>query len=189
MTTRWLFPIQSRADSNVDSRFLHALNPILSRTVGSWYFYQKTKNYRVLFSALKGGLVTGTRLASWTGLFVLSQEAVERFVRTGLMHSGKGDETTRGVKAFAGATAGVGLAAVAGSFCKFLHSFFGSEWLQWITTECLSRVDRLSKYTSGRRLMLGLGMGLLAGGTVDLRDWMRDKLEQEEENRSEVKMT
>ncbi|GAA5872611.1 hypothetical protein JCM16303_004582 [Sporobolomyces ruberrimus] len=137
----------------------------LPTTVQGWYFYQKTKNYRVLFSALKGGLVTGTRLASWTGLFVLSQEAVERFVRTGLMHSGKGDETTRGVKAFAGATAGVGLAAVAGSFY------------------------RLSKYTSGRRLMLGLGMGLLAGGTVDLRDWMRDKLEQEEENRSEVKMT
>lgn len=42
--------------------------------------------------------------------------------------------------------------------------------------------DRLSKYTRGRRLMLGLGMGLLAGGTVDLRDWMRDKLEQNKDD-------
>ncbi|GAA5896826.1 uncharacterized protein JCM6883_007019 [Sporobolomyces salmoneus] len=136
----------------------------LPTTVQGWYFYQKTKNYRVLFSALKGGLVTGTRLATWTSLFVLSQEAVERFVRTGLMHSGKGDEDTRGVKALAGGTAGVGLAAVAGSFY------------------------RLSKYTRGRRLMLGLGMGLLAGGTVDLRDWMRDKLDQERGEDQEVKM-
>lgn len=82
-----------------------------------WYFYQKTKNYRVLFAALKGGIKTGGRLAAWTGLFVLSQDAVEHFVRTGLLHSGRGDETTRGVKAIAGATAGTGLAAIAGSFC------------------------------------------------------------------------
>ncbi|GAA5831339.1 hypothetical protein JCM3766R1_003018 [Sporobolomyces carnicolor] len=130
----------------------------LPTTVQGWYFYQKTKNYRVLFAALKGGIKTGGRLAAWTGLFVLSQDAVEHFVRTGLLHSGRGDETTRGVKAIAGATAGTGLAAIAGSFY------------------------RLSKYTRGRRLMLGLGMGLLAGGTVDLRDWMRDKLEQNKDD-------
>ncbi|GAA5984184.1 hypothetical protein JCM5350_005444 [Sporobolomyces pararoseus] len=129
----------------------------LPTTVQGWYFYQKTKNYRVLFSALKGGLQTGTRLASWTTLFVLSSEGVERFVRTGLLHSGKGDEETKGVKAFAGATAGGALAGIAGSFY------------------------RLSKYTRGRRLMLGVGMGLLAGGTVDLRDWMKQKLAQEQE--------
>ncbi|GAA6007109.1 hypothetical protein JCM11491_001513 [Sporobolomyces phaffii] len=124
----------------------------LPTTVQGWYFYQKTKNYRVLFAALKGGLVTGGRLAAWTSLFVLSQETVERTVRTALVHSGTGDDETKGVKALAGATAGGALAAVAGSFY------------------------RLSKYTRGRRLALGLGMGLVAGGTIDLRDWVREKL-------------
>lgn len=153
-----------------------------------WYFYQKTKNYRVLFSALKGGLQTGTRLASWTTLFVLSSEGVERFVSTGLLHSGKGDEETKGVKAFAGATAGGALAGIAGSFCQFsfdvefracFFSFRKRRTLIFPT--CLTRLDRLSKYTRGRRLMLGVGMGLLAGGTVDLRDWMKQKLAQEQE--------
>jgi hypothetical protein len=141
---------------------------------------------------MKGGLLTGTRLASWTTLFVLSSEAVERFVRTGLMHSGRGDEETRGVKAFAGATAGGALAAAAGSFCKFLFlsKCFSHNSLQLTTDRSIAFLcnsDRLSKYTRGRRLMLGVGMGMLAGGTVDLRDWMRDKLGQEQ-GAEEVKM-
>ncbi|GAA5846789.1 hypothetical protein JCM5353_004675 [Sporobolomyces roseus] len=135
----------------------------LPTTVQGWYFYQKTKNYRVLFSALKGGLITGARLASWTGMFVFLQDAVERGIKTGLMHSGKGDDESK-VRWIAGGTAGVGLAGVAGSFY------------------------RLSKYTAKRRLMLGLGMGLLAGGTVDLRDFMREKLD-EERGSEEVKLT
>jgi len=43
----------------------------------SWYFYQKTKNYRVLFGGIKAGLKTGARLGAWTGAFVGLEEGVE----------------------------------------------------------------------------------------------------------------
>ncbi|GAA5942363.1 uncharacterized protein JCM15063_002982 [Sporobolomyces koalae] len=127
----------------------------LPTTVQGWYFYQKTKNYRVLFAAMKGGLVTGGRLGAWTGLFVVAQDAVERVLKTGLMHSGTGDDSSK-VKTFAGGAAGTGLAAIAGTFY------------------------RLSRHTRGKRLMLGLGMGVLAGGTVDLRDWIKERFEHDE---------
>ena len=42
-----------------------------------WYFYQKTKNYRVIYSGVLGGLKTGTRLALWTGAFVALEEGFE----------------------------------------------------------------------------------------------------------------
>ncbi|CAO1628957.1 unnamed protein product [Parajaminaea phylloscopi] len=44
-------------------------------TVQGWYFYNKTKNYKVLLSGLGRGVSTGVRLASWTGVFVLLDAA------------------------------------------------------------------------------------------------------------------
>ncbi|GAA6058567.1 hypothetical protein JCM10212_007006 [Sporobolomyces blumeae] len=125
----------------------------LPTTVQGWYFYQKTKNYRVLFSAVKGGLLTGWRLALWTSAFVGLEEAFDRAIRTGFAHSGHaGDDQEFPVRSVAGAVAGVGLAGAAGTFY------------------------RLSKYTRTRRLALGLGMGTLAGATVDLRDLVRRRI-------------
>jgi len=51
-------------------------------------------------------------------MFVFLQDAVERSIKTGLIHSGKGDDESK-VRWIAGGTAGVGLAGVAGSFCTF----------------------------------------------------------------------
>lgn len=41
-------------------------------TVQGWYFYNKTKNYKVLLSGIKSGISTGLRLGGWTGLWVLA---------------------------------------------------------------------------------------------------------------------
>ena len=50
----------------------------LPTTVQGWYFYQKSKNYRVMFGGVKGGLKTGAKLGSWTLAFVGLQEIMER---------------------------------------------------------------------------------------------------------------
>ncbi|CAO1614675.1 unnamed protein product [Jaminaea pallidilutea] len=42
-------------------------------TVQGWYFYNKTKNYKVLLSSLRGGGATGGRLALLASLFVYSE--------------------------------------------------------------------------------------------------------------------
>ncbi|CAO1625913.1 unnamed protein product [Sympodiomycopsis kandeliae] len=40
-------------------------------TMQGWYFYNKTKNYRVLWAATKGGLKGGIRLGLWSSLFTV----------------------------------------------------------------------------------------------------------------------
>ena len=49
------------------------------RTVGGWYFYNKTKNYKVMLGALKGGGVESMRLglagAGWVGMEELGEQA------------------------------------------------------------------------------------------------------------------
>lgn len=39
-------------------------------TVQGWYFYKKTKNYRVMWGALKGGAGVGLKMAAFGGLWV-----------------------------------------------------------------------------------------------------------------------
>ncbi|GAA5831783.1 hypothetical protein JCM11251_003880 [Rhodosporidiobolus azoricus] len=131
----------------------------LPTTVQGWYFYQKTKNYRVLYSGLKGGFRTGLRLGAWTTAFVTLQDGLDTAGRKAVaLYVPGGERRLEEVKTrwAAGGLAGVGLAAAAGSFY------------------------RLSRYTAPRRLFLGLCLGGLAGGSVDLRDWVRSRLPQEE---------
>lgn len=49
----------------------------LPDTVQGWYFYSKTKNYKVLLGAAKGGLKQGARLAVWTTGFCLAERVAE----------------------------------------------------------------------------------------------------------------
>ncbi|GAA5977377.1 hypothetical protein JCM11641_000079 [Rhodosporidiobolus odoratus] len=130
----------------------------LPKTVQGWYFYQKTKNYRVLYAGLKGGLRTGARLGAWTGAFVLLSGWIDQGIRqAAVTYGGKADSEVREwkTKAVGGAMAGIGLAGASGWFY------------------------RLSRYTAPRRLSLGLALGSMAGGSVDLRDWVRKKLPRE----------
>lgn len=44
-------------------------------TMQGWYFYNKTKNYRVLWDAIKGGIKGGTKVGVWCSLFTLFDSA------------------------------------------------------------------------------------------------------------------
>lgn len=48
------------------------------RTVQGWYFYQKTKNYRVLLAGLKSGGLEALRLGAVAGTWVAGEEALSR---------------------------------------------------------------------------------------------------------------
>ncbi|GAA5862811.1 hypothetical protein JCM8547_006555 [Rhodosporidiobolus lusitaniae] len=126
----------------------------LPTTVQGWYFYQKTKNYRVLYAGLLGGLKTGVRLSAWTTAFVTLEDAIDAGTRKAWTVYSGDEKLLDGYKTkwAAGGTAGVGIAAAAGSFY------------------------RLSRYTAPRRLFLGFFMGAVAGGAVDARDWLKSKL-------------
>ncbi|KAJ9478250.1 hypothetical protein PHBOTO_001809 [Pseudozyma hubeiensis] len=49
----------------------------LPDTVQGWYFYSKTKNYKVLLGAAKGGLKQGVRLGVWTTGFCFAERMAE----------------------------------------------------------------------------------------------------------------
>ncbi|GAC76639.1 hypothetical protein PANT_22c00131 [Moesziomyces antarcticus T-34] len=49
----------------------------LPDTVQGWYFYSKTKNYKVMLGAAKGGLKQGVRLGIWTTGFCLAERVAE----------------------------------------------------------------------------------------------------------------
>jgi hypothetical protein len=89
-----------------------------------WYFYQKTKNYRVIYSGVLGGLKTGTRLAVWTGAFVALEEGFElglaRYIVPAVTDDGGVPFKTRWAS---GAVAGLGLAGAAGQICEYLRRY------------------------------------------------------------------
>ncbi|KAL8286315.1 hypothetical protein RQP46_004803 [Phenoliferia psychrophenolica] len=129
----------------------------LPTTVQGWYFYQKTKNYRVIYSGVLGGLKTGTRLALWTGAFVGLEEAFEVGLRRYVVPARDDGSAPFKTRWASGAVAGLGLAGTAG------------------------QIYRLSRHGGARRLFLGLSLGAIAGGSHDLRDWMRGKLPEKED--------
>lgn len=117
----------------------------LPTTVQGWYFYQKTKNYRVMYGGILGGLKTGAILGLWTGLFVGLAEGIEVGARRVLPPAVKEYKT----RWASGAVAGIALAGVAG------------------------QIYRLSRYGRARRLFLGASLGTVAGAASDARDWLR----------------
>ncbi|CEL59415.1 hypothetical protein RSOLAG1IB_03348 [Rhizoctonia solani AG-1 IB] len=70
-------------------------------TVQGWYFYKKTKNYRVMWGGLKGGTAVGLKMAAFGGLWVgLEQGSLvlgERVGGRGGEWVGQGREMIAGV--------------------------------------------------------------------------------------------
>jgi len=96
------------------------------RTVQGWYFYKKTKNYRVAWGALKGAGKEATRLGAITGTYVVLEEGMDRVypsakevvagAGTGLLFGA----VNRGILKQA-----IVLGAVMGSICKVLNMASG----------------------------------------------------------------
>jgi hypothetical protein len=43
-----------------------------------WYFYHKSKNYRVMWGGIKGGVKMGAKTAGWVVAFTVCEDAVDR---------------------------------------------------------------------------------------------------------------
>lgn len=147
----------------------------------SWYFYQKTKNYRVAWAGIKGGLRTGARLGLWTGAFLGCEEAVDRAIRTGLDQAGVHDPQNVKSKWVSATVSGAALSVAAGWYCtSFLLSplslWRGSPAPDSFGSFFFGPSDQLHRASSLRRLVLGMTMGAAAGAAIDLRDWLRAKL-------------
>lgn len=74
-------------------------------TLQGWYFYNKTKNYRVALGGAKTGLLTAAKLGAWTSGFVALKEGASR-IGLGRTESG--------------ATSGTLLAMFASVVCKLV---------------------------------------------------------------------
>lgn len=123
----------------------------LPDTVQGWYFYSKTKNYKVLLGAAKGGLKQGVRLGVWTTGFCFAERLAE--LARGSLQSqlgSEGREVEEGFKVLGhwtdGALAGVGTAAAATALYK------------------------LPKPAAARVFQLGLLAGASTGAIRDLQE-------------------
>ncbi|CCX08803.1 Similar to hypothetical protein SS1G_12074 [Sclerotinia sclerotiorum 1980]; acc. no. XP_001587045 [Pyronema omphalodes CBS 100304] len=47
-------------------------------TTKGWYFYHKTKNYRVMYGGILGGIKMGGNVAAWVAGFTIMEDAVDR---------------------------------------------------------------------------------------------------------------
>lgn len=63
------------------------------KTVQGWYFYKKTKNYRVMLGALKGAAKESGRLGAITGAYVVLEEGIDRVGYGGWKSVGAGAGT------------------------------------------------------------------------------------------------
>uniref|UniRef100_V5EB80 Uncharacterized protein n=1 Tax=Kalmanozyma brasiliensis (strain GHG001) TaxID=1365824 RepID=V5EB80_KALBG len=120
----------------------------LPDTVQGWYFYSKTKNYKVLLGAAKGGLRQGVRLGLWTTGFCFAERAAE-LTRSAVQEQlgTREGERKRVVGHWTdGAIAGVGTAAVA------------------------TGLYRLPRASAVRVFQLGLLAGASTGGIRDLQE-------------------
>jgi hypothetical protein len=79
-------------------------------TVQGWYFYKKTKNYKVMLGGLKGAAKEGGRLGAISLLFVGIEEGMERL---GVPWNGLSE-----------IAAGTGTAGVFAAICKLVKYFY-----------------------------------------------------------------
>lgn len=128
-------------------------------TLQGWYFYNKTKNYRVALAAVRGGIRTAARMGGWTGGFVAMKEGCGRAIGLGNIQSG--------------ALSGFSMAIAASALCAFLfcpHSSLIQFAEAMASPTLLSTSDRLPYRNLSRQLLLGISVGALTGGLQELRD-------------------
>ncbi|KAJ1029642.1 hypothetical protein NDA13_002885 [Ustilago tritici] len=124
----------------------------LPDTVQGWYFYSKTKNYKVILGAAKGGLKQGVRLGIWTTGFCLAEQFA-KVTRASVQKQFNGGR--EGWKVLGHWTDGV-LAGV-------------------VTAGAATALYRLPKASAMRVFQLGLLAGASTGGIRDLQERLVDR--------------
>lgn len=124
----------------------------LPDTVQGWYFYSKTKNYKVMLGAAKGGLKQGVRLGIWTTGFCLAEQFA-KVTRASVQKQFSGGR--EGWKVLGHWTDGV-LAGV-------------------VTAGAVTALYRLPKASAMRVFQLGLLAGASTGGIRDLQERLVDR--------------
>lgn len=112
-------------------------------TVQGWYFYQKTKNYRVILGGLKEAGADALRLGTTAAGWVCFEEGATRL--------GEDVENVKEV------IAGVGTAGIFSLACEFSvrsHPLLGVRW-----ADSCACADQLPMKATGRTMLLGLLIG------------------------------
>jgi len=137
-----------RGGRNASLRFLAENAHRPPTTVQGWYFYKKTKNYKVMWGALKGAGREAVKVTALAGSYVGVEEGLER--------AGWGTGKHVG--------AAVGTAVIFSIVC---------EWNGWVLLRDTEgkRIDRLPMNVSRRAIVLGAMVGLGMSGL----EWGRSR--------------
>lgn len=122
-------------------------------TLRGWYFYKKTKNYRMMLGGLAEGGRQGLKLSTTAIGWVTIEESIRRF--------------GHGLEEAAEVGAGVGTGALFGLVCEFVvgkAEVEGRIILSLISFLLKKNKDRLGLRTTGQSILLGSVVGLGMAG-------------------------
>jgi hypothetical protein len=138
-------------------------------TVKGWYFYNKTKNYRMIMAGLKEAGADAVKLGASTAGWVCIEEGVKRL--------GEGFEPAKEV------AAGLGTAGIFSLACAFAFTVRDISVRMYYATGCSDScaTDRLPPKAAGQAMFLGF----LIGCSVRALQWSQGKLKGELSHRAQ----
>ncbi|WFD41789.1 hypothetical protein MPSI1_000425 [Malassezia psittaci] len=137
----------------------------LPRTVQGWYFYNKTKYYRMILGGVQQGSRTGLQLAGWTGGFCLLDVMAEHARMRYLQRTPNETSTTF-----------TPFAHILGHWSDGSMAGFSGALVALVACELIS-IDlvRLPRPMWGRIALLGTTTGGLVGALRDLRQHVLER--------------
>ncbi|WFC97705.1 hypothetical protein MYAM1_000424 [Malassezia yamatoensis] len=139
----------------------------LPRTVQGWYFYNKTKYYRMILGGVQQGSRTGLQLAGWTGGFCLLDVMAEHARMRYLQRTPNETLTTS-----------TSIANVLGHWSDGSMAGFSGALVALVACE-LTFIDlvRLPRPMWGRMALLGTTTGGLVGALRDFRQHILERMD------------
>ncbi|BFZ59739.1 hypothetical protein YB2330_000755 [Saitoella coloradoensis] len=106
----------------------------LPKTQQGWYFYHKTKNYKVMLGGIQAGVKAAARVSGWTATYVLTEAGID-YVRGGrkdfLATTGAAVSTIGFLSLWQRLGKQATLRAVRLAFVGGLVAGLGQDFLQW----------------------------------------------------------
>ncbi|KAL9938307.1 hypothetical protein V8E36_002930 [Tilletia maclaganii] len=147
-------------------------------TVQGWYFYNKTKNYKIILAAVKGGVGAALRLGTWAGSWVLLDQAVGYCRRSILF----GPSAVAGSASDVSTPSNSGLPSIAPARQdrdQYMRAFDGAVAGMGIASAAIL-LHRLPRPTSYHFVLGGLIAGGSFGALRDLQSWIAEKKARDE---------